>query len=106
MEMILCIIAIIAMMGAVGYSVLVTTGYNNFRGINLQLDDMNKSTDEMAFDVYEQLKSKGKECEILETGTEYPEFLINGKKYTMIHKIASMRGLPVQAIQLKICKRN
>jgi hypothetical protein len=104
MEMILSIVAIIAMMLAVGYSVLVTTGYNNFRGINLQLDDMYKSTDEMAFEVYEQLKNKGKECEILETGKEYPKFLINGKKYIMIHKIASMRGFPVQAIQLKICK--
>ncbi|MEK6264311.1 MAG: hypothetical protein N2B06_06020 [Clostridium sp.] len=104
MEIILCIVAIVAMMVAVGYSVLVTTGYNNFRGINLQLDDMYKSTDEMAFEVYEQLKSKGKECEILETGKEYPKFLINGKKYIMIHKIASMSGFPVQAIQLKICK--
>jgi hypothetical protein len=103
MEVTLCIIGIIAMMLAVGYSVLVTTGYNNFRGINLQLDDMNKSTDEMAFEVYEQLKNKGKECEILETGKEYPEFIINGKKYIMIHKIASTRGFPVQAIQLKIC---
>lgn len=104
MEMFLGIIALLAMMGIVGYSVLVTTGFDNFKGINFQLEKIYKNTDEMAFEVYERLKRKGKECEILETGKEYPAFLIDGKKYIMIHKIASVRGFPVQAIQLKICK--
>lgn len=65
---------------------------------------MYKNSDEMAFQVFEKLKEQGKECEILETGKEYPKFLINGKKYIMMHKIASVKGFPVQAIQLKICK--
>ena len=102
--MIIGIIAIVALLVVIGYTFLVTTGYENLRGINLQLDEIYKNKDEMAYAVFEKLTEQGKECEILETGKEYPKFLINGKKYTMVHKMASMRGIPIQAIQLKICR--
>ena len=105
MGTIIGMIVIAALLVVIGYTFLVTTGYDNFKGINLQLDERYTNTNEMACAVFEKLTKQGKECEILETGKEYPKFLINGKKYTMIHKMASMRGIPVQAIQLKICKK-
>ena len=37
-------------------------------------------------------------------GKGYPKFLIDGKKYVMIYKMASMRGFPMQVVQLKLCK--
>jgi hypothetical protein len=83
---------------------LVTTGYDNFNGITLELDEMYTNTDEMACAVLEELKKQRRECEIIEMGKGYPKFLIDGKKYLMTYKMASISGFPVQVIHLKICK--
>jgi flavorubredoxin len=104
MEMIIGIISIIVMVVILGYTGLVTTGYDNFKGINLQLDEMYTSSNEMAYAVFEELKKQGKECEIIESGKEYPRLLINSKKYIMTSKMTSMTGFPAQTVQLKICK--
>lgn len=104
MEIFIGIISIAIMLVVVGYADLVTTGYDNFKGITLQLDEMYKNTGEMAYAVFEQLTKQGKECEIIEMEKGYPKFIIDRKKYVMIHKMVSMKGFPVQVIQLKICK--
>ena len=49
---ILTIIIIILMAIAVGYTFLVTIGYDNFKGITLQLDEMYTNTAEMACAVF------------------------------------------------------
>lgn len=100
----LSILALVAMLAIVWYTFLVTTGYDNFKGITLQLDDMYSNTNEMACAVSDELIKQGKECEIVEMGESYPKFLVDGKKYVMTYKMASIKGLPVQTIQLKICK--
>lgn len=90
METFIGITSIAVMLVVVCYANLVTTGYDNFRGITLQLDEMYTNTNEMACVVFEELKKQGRECEITEMGKGYPKF--------------SIEGFPVQTVQLKICK--
>ena len=104
MTMILEIVLGIVMVVILGYVGLVTLGYDNLRGITLQLDEMYTDINEMACVVFAELKKQGRECEVIEMGKGYPKFMVDGKKYIMISKMASVRGIPVQTVQLKVCK--
>lgn len=99
------IIIIIFMFSAVFFSWLVTVGYDNFKGITLQLDQMYNNPTEMAYATVKGLRESGKECEIIELGKGYPKLLVNGKKYTLTHKMASIYGVPMQVVQLKFCRK-
>lgn len=101
---ILTIIITVLMFIAVGYTFLVTTGYDNFKGITIQLDEMYTNTGEMAYAVFSELRKQERQCEIMEMRKGYPKFLIDGKKYVMTYKMASMQGFPMQVVQLKLCK--
>lgn len=101
MEILIGIILTVIFLMVAGYVFLVTTGYDNLKGINLQLDEMYSDTNEMACAVFAELKKQGRECEVVEMGKGYPQFLVDGKKYLMTYKMASISGLPVQTIQLK-----
>lgn len=98
-------IALIIIFGIiVVYAILVTMGYDNLRGITIHLDEIYSNTKLMACAVFEELEKRGKECEIIEMDEGYPKFMINGKKYVMVPKMASWRGFPIQVAQLRICK--
>lgn len=102
---ILIIIIIMLVFGAVMfYTNMVTFGYDNFKGITLELDEMYNNDTEIAYAAVEELRKRGKECEIVELGKGYPKLLVNGNKYSLTYKMASMRGFPVQVVQLKLCK--
>lgn len=80
----------------------VVTGYNNFGGITLQLDDYYTDVNEMASAALSELKNQGRQCEIIEARAgEYPKFLVDGSKYVMIYRMASVARVPVQVIHLK-----
>lgn len=104
MSIVLTIIIAIAMFAAFAYTLLVTVGYDNFSGITLELDNMYNNTREIADAVVNQLEKEGKQCEILEVGNGYPKLLVDGKKYILTFKMASMVGFPTQVVQLKRCK--
>ncbi|MHC1683888.1 MAG: hypothetical protein AB6733_13190 [Clostridiaceae bacterium] len=94
----------ILMFLAIGFSFFVTVGYENFRGITVELDKVYDNTSEMAYAVRDELKHRGKQCEIVEIGKGYPKLLVNEKIYTANYKVASVSGFPVQVIQLRPCK--
>lgn len=94
----------VLMLSAAAYSFLTSTGYDNFKGITLELDTMYDNTTEMAHAAVEELRSRGKQCSILETGNGYPKLLVDGKRYVLIGKMASAKGFPVQVAQLKPVK--
>jgi len=98
------IIALLIVLGIVIYAGLVTSGFDNFRGITLQLDDVYNNPKKMACAVFEELQKRGKECEIIEMDEGYPKFLIEEKKYVMVPKICSFKGIPYQVVHLKLCK--
>lgn len=86
------------------YLGLVGAGFDNLRGITVGLDDNYNNTTEMAHAVFEKLKIKYTECEMIDMGEGYPEFIINGKRYLMFPRIGSANGFPYQVIQLRILK--
>lgn len=94
----------ILMFGAITYSVFVSFGYENFRGITIELNEVYDNTSEMAYAARDELKRRGKQCEIVELGNGYPKLLVDGKKYTAAYKFASIKGFPVQVVQLRVCK--
>ncbi|PRR81844.1 hypothetical protein [Clostridium vincentii] len=98
------VVVILLLLGMMFYLGLFTTGYNNLRGITVELDELSTNTNEMAYAVYEKLKDQGKECEIIEMGEGYPKFLVDKKKYSMLPRTGSWRGFPVQIVQLRPCK--
>lgn len=89
---------------AIGFSFFVSVGYENFRGFTIELDKFYDNTSEMAYAVIDELKRRGKQCEIVEIGKGYPKLLVNEKKYIASYKFASVSGFPVQVIQLRPCK--
>lgn len=101
---IVTIIVCVLMIGAVTYSAFVSLGYENFRGITIELDKVYNNTSEMAYAARDELKRRGKQCEIAELGNGYPKLLVDGKKYTAAYKFASVKGFPVQVVQLRVCK--
>lgn len=104
MDTFLIVIACIGIAALLGYVFLSTTGYDYIHGITLQLDEMYTNINEMADAVLEELKKRGKNCEIIEKGNGYPKFLIDGKKYQLIDKMACVGGAPLQSAQLKLIK--
>lgn len=104
MNTIVIVIVGIGIAALLGYTFLSTTGYDYFHGITLQLDEMYTNINEMADAVLEELKKQGRKCEIIETGNGYPKFLIDGKKYKLIDKMACVGGAPLQSAQLKLIK--
>ena len=82
------IIALLIMVSIMlAYAGFITLGYDNFRGITIQLDKVYKNTAEMASATFEELKKQGKECEIIEMGEGYPKFIVDGKKYVMVPRV-------------------
>jgi hypothetical protein len=98
------IIITILIVITLGYIFLITIGYDNFRGITLQLDDVYTNTSEMACAVFNELRKQERECEVIEMGKGYPKFLVDGKKYLMTYKMASIYGVPMQVVHLKLYK--
>ena len=47
------------------YSLVVSTGGDNFNGINLQLDSFYTDNKKMALAAYVELKKQGRNCEII-----------------------------------------
>jgi flavorubredoxin len=58
---------------AVVYSGLVSIRYDNFKGITLELDKIYSNTSEMEYATIEELRKRGKECEIEELRKGYPK---------------------------------
>lgn len=95
------LLKILAIIGVCFIYILVL-GYDNFGGITLQLDDYYTNANDMASGALAELRKQGRQCEIIGTKTgELPKFLVDGKKYVMVYKMASAAGVPVQTIQLK-----
>ena len=98
------IIISILIIAVLGYIFLLSIGYDNFRGITLQLDEVYTSIDEMTCAVFKELRKQERQCEVIEMGKGYPKFLVDGKKYLMTYRTVNMGGVPMQAVQLRLCK--
>jgi len=96
MNLLLIVLIILAF-----YAFLVSTGTDNFKGINLHLDNMYKNNIDMAKAVLEELKKQGKKCEISRFDRNFPEFIVEGKRYFMSSRVVAMAGIPTQVVQLK-----
>lgn len=97
------IFLVLAIVGIL-YTILVITGTDNFKGINLQLDDFFTDNEKMTLAVIEKLRNQGKECEITKLSKSFSEVIVEGKKYYVSARVTNMGSAPVQTIQLKPIK--
>ena len=83
------------------YSFLISVGGDNFKGINLQLDDFYTNNKEMALAAFEELKKQGKSCEIIKLSNGFSEIMVEGKKYFVTSRVGGIKGGIMQTIQLR-----
>lgn len=86
------------------YTFLVVTGTDNFKGINIQLNDVYKDNDEMTLAVVEELKKQGKKCEITKLSKSFSEVIVDDKKYYVSARTTNIGHAPVQTVILKPVK--
>lgn len=93
---------ILIILGILGfYRFFIRTGINDSKGINLHLDNMYKNNIDTARAALEELKTQGKKCEIYRFDRNFPEFLVDGKRYFMSSRVVAMGGIPTQVVELK-----
>ena len=101
----LSIVLGIVIMGAFYYSLVVSTGEDNFKGINLQLDGFYTNNKKMTLAAYEELKKQGKNCEITKLSNSFSEIIVESEKYFVSARVGGIKGGIIQTIQLRPIKK-
>lgn len=83
---------------ALGYWIYASRTRGN---IKIRLDGFYKTNKEMATAAYEELKNKGKDCEIIKLSDSFSEMRVDDKMYYVTGLSYGMKGGIFQIITLK-----